>query len=297
MNNRIPEVIPTIVMSRDIGRFFEEACFDVDAQGIARYLSDRGLTDEEIECLTIEFATEKQDYIEGLTFRGQYMAKDDKVTVYMNPVLDKVHDVIMENFDEDDEDSVQRRVKREVDDFVTELNLDARSEVTDALVNIRVSQIKYALTEHMYERPLKNMDSTIAHELEHRLLRDDEILKGAKRQHDREGMKKILPRLVSRGALFVANFSGATYVSSLDTVRNVVESPELLTVTPSQAIGSLAVFVALGKITRPINRKMELSADFEYAHYLSDPEEKLARAVGHKNTQQFVSLAPKAVAK
>lgn len=80
--SRYPDVAPTIIVERNYGRYAHGVHFDVE--GIAEYLRNGGLTDEEIIDTTVLFSDEHPPYDKGIDseLAGVYEHDKRQLTVY-----------------------------------------------------------------------------------------------------------------------------------------------------------------------------------------------------------------------
>lgn len=88
MNERTPDIMPSVSMSLGYGEYVES--FDVDIVGIVDYLRDKGIPDDEIENLQINFV--EKDGNEGDWMKyAAYMGSTDTIEMLSLNALQKAH--------------------------------------------------------------------------------------------------------------------------------------------------------------------------------------------------------------
>lgn len=74
----IPDNAPSVSVSIEYGKYVED--FDVDVEGITKYLEERGISDDAIANMEINFSSE-QELEDGIVTYGAYNREQDRLTI------------------------------------------------------------------------------------------------------------------------------------------------------------------------------------------------------------------------
>ena len=121
MSEKMPEVSPTISVATNYGEHVE--MFEVDVVGIVHYLRKRGISDKDIESLTIEF-TDTSRMTFGVDTLGTYNRDEDVITMLSLESLRKVTRVPYRLYTEYEEIDLNKTLVHEIEHKVAKGNVE-----------------------------------------------------------------------------------------------------------------------------------------------------------------------------
>ncbi len=121
MSEKMPEVSPTICVAANYGEHVD--MFEVDVVGIVHYLRKRGISDQDIESLTIDF-TDTSRLIFGADTLGTYNRDEDVITMLSLESLRKVTRVPYRLYTEYEEIDLNKTLVHEIEHKVAKGNVE-----------------------------------------------------------------------------------------------------------------------------------------------------------------------------
>lgn len=126
MSERMPDISPSINVSTSYGHYLNS--FDVDVNGIVHYLRTKGVSDEQIESLTIDFSDIEKTVGGKHNLLGEYDVNTDAITLYPVETLRSMSRNKFYAYDTVSTDSINKTLVHELEHKIAKYDADLQDK-------------------------------------------------------------------------------------------------------------------------------------------------------------------------